>query len=280
MYNSKIMKKISADQIQPSVRIANYIQPKLNDYWGYRIIADLELVLVVSGHYEYETTDKPIQPVRAGDVLVIFPGERHTLYRRDQDDVSIISCIHCELTPHLSWGASEYQLTPYPEQMTRADDPVYIERLFKQCSLYFNGYHRRRNILADTICREIWLLLAENWERSEPLPCSTRMDTMLCYIREHIEQPLSRKNLADVFHLTPQHINALFKKELDATPTEIIHRERVALAYRLMHEKGLNVSQAGYAAGFSDPFYFSRIFKKYMGYAPARYLSFQRRRVN
>lgn len=42
------------------------------------------------------------------------------------------------------------------------------------------------------------------------------------------------------------------------------------LAYRLIHEQGKSVKEAAYAAGYQDPFYFSRVFKRTLGIPPSQ----------
>jgi two-component system response regulator YesN len=54
------------------------------------------------------------------------------------------------------------------------------------------------------------------------------------------------------------------------TPSAVINRERVMLAYRLIHEQGKSVKEAAYAVGYQDPFYFSRVFKRTLGIPPSQ----------
>jgi transcriptional regulator GlxA family with amidase domain len=49
----------------------------------------------------------------------------------------------------------------------------------------------------------------------------------------------------------------------------VITGERVVAAYNLLYEQGLSVKEASQAVGFQDRFYFFRVFKQIMGYAPS-----------
>ncbi len=117
--------------------------------------------------------------------------------------------------------------------------------------------------------REIILLLAGHWRQTASPDLSPRMQAMILFIRENLQQPLSRQSLAQTFRITPEHVNLLFRKELGMTPSAVINRERVMLAYRLIHEKGHSVKEAAYAVGYADPFYFSRVFKTVFGIPPS-----------
>jgi hypothetical protein len=63
------MRVLSLHEIQPTVRIANYIDvtPQMN--WSNRRIPDLEFILVVAGEYEYISGDQQYL-LSTGDVLM------------------------------------------------------------------------------------------------------------------------------------------------------------------------------------------------------------------
>jgi len=93
---------------------------------------------------------------------------------------------------------------------------------------------------------------------------------MVEWLRARLAEPVSRRDLAGAFFLTPEHVNALFRKELGISPTQFLHRERVLLAHRLMQSEGLSAKEAAARAGFCDQFYFSKVFRKMMGVPPSR----------
>lgn len=77
--------------------------------------------------------------------------------------------------------------------------------------------------------------------------------------------------------LNYDYVRKLFKKETGATPHEYLISERMRLASNLILSGVSNryseytVSQIAEACGFSEPLYFSRVFKKYYGVAPSEY---------
>lgn len=71
------------------------------------------------------------------------------------------------------------------------------------------------------------------------------------------------------------HRSSLSKKLVaiaEVTPNELIKIQRLKKGAELLLTSGLNVSQAAYEVGFSDPKYFSRSFKAYFGSLPTEYL--------
>jgi AraC-like DNA-binding protein/quercetin dioxygenase-like cupin family protein len=271
MYNSKMTdkktKRIRPADIQPMVQVANYFQTQPRACWGPRTIADWELILVVSGQFAYDT-DQGTLTIGAGHVLAIPPEVLHTFRRIDTSPQAIISCIHSEMLPRGRWANNDYRLTPEPITVTRVENDWALHSLFKQCTDLFVGYSRWRSASLQTLVRAIWLRLIEYWQGGYGQLLSPRMEKMLAFLREHLCEPISRTDLAEKFSLTPQHVNAIFKKEMGLSPTQFIHRERAMLAYRYIHDEGLSVKEAAARVGFDDPFYFSRVFKKIMNFSP------------
>ncbi|MDA3955982.1 AraC family transcriptional regulator [Oceanispirochaeta sp.] len=269
-------KIIQIKDILPRVNMANYFTLKEVSSWGPRVLPDFELILIRKGNFLYEclSSTDPLHRERTdsetelgpGDVLIIPPGENHRFYARQEEGA--ISCIHCLPRTDLPWESPLVRLHPQPSSRTSFTEEIdLMDGLFRKCSDLFEGYNNYRDELMGTVCREIWLLCASQWEmRNQPV--SPRMQAMILFIQEHCTQTLTRQDLSNRFNLSPEYINALFKKELGLTPTECIHRERILLAYEALHRDGLNVSETAYKCGFKDPFYFSRVFKKILGIAP------------
>ena len=91
---------------------------------------------------------------------------------------------------------------------------------------------------------------------------------MVSYLRTHLDRKVTRRSLAREFGITPEHVNALFKKHLGVTPTQFIQRERMQKAYHYLRDEGLSVKETAARVGFDDPFYFSRVFKRLMHRSP------------
>lgn len=262
------MRLLSINEIQPIVRIANYIKVTPEMTWQNRRIPDLELILVVAGEYEY-TTDNRRHLLSEGDVLFIEPGILHSKRMLNGAPHGLLSAIHLELLPNASWLAGDYRLTPHPETVTHIDDFDYLRGRFRNLAEVYQGYSTYREELTGAIAREIVLLLACRWHPSERNQISSRVQAMIDYIRANLTSPISRLSLAQTFHVSPAYVNSLFQRELGITPTALINRERVVSAHNLMFEQGLSVKEAAQAVGFQDQFYFSRVYKRIMGYPPS-----------
>lgn len=261
---------VRADAIDPDVRTFNYISVPPGTTWGWRTIADFELILVVAGRYAYERHDAPPVAVAQGEILTIPPAEAHLLRRVDTGGRSILSCLHLEFVAGRTHAAGEYRLpVPFQRVTPAVDLPVFLG-LFKRGADTFAGVHPYRRALAGTIAREIGIRLLALWEGDDRRPRSRRMEAMLAFLRQRLARPVGRRDLAEAFHITPEYVNALFQREIGMTPTQFLQRERVYRAYRHLQEDGLSVKQAAARVGMPDPFHFSRVFRRIVGLPPSQ----------
>ncbi len=260
---------VSPAEIQPVVRIANYHDVCPGRSWSNRCIPDLQLILLIQGNYEYlEEGQAPLSLV-AGQILLIEPGRWHTFRSVDRSGTGWISGLHFEFAPLGAWAASDYRLAVAPERVTHVGDVTYLHERFKRLAHVYSSYQPYRELQTSAIAREIMLILVGHWQQPSGPDLSPRMQAMINFIRANLREPLNRQALAKTFQLSPEHINLLFRQELGMTPSAVINRERVMVAYRLIHEKAHSVKEAAYEVGYTDPFYFSRVFKTIFGIPPS-----------
>ena len=96
-------------------------------------------------------------------------------------------------------------------------------------------------------------------------------------VRGISDSAFSIKDCLKKMPLNYDYIRKLFKKETGVTPADYLLKERMALAQQLLSSgisnkfSSYSISQIAEACGFSEPLYFSRVFKNYFGVAPSNY---------
>lgn len=91
------------------------------------------------------------------------------------------------------------------------------------------------------------------------------------YIVEHFNEKLTVQSLAEMARINPVYCGALFKKQEGCTVSEYINRVRINKAASLLGTGEYTVGEVAYKTGFSDIYYFSTSFKKFVGMSPSAY---------
>lgn len=92
------------------------------------------------------------------------------------------------------------------------------------------------------------------------------------YIDEnYADQNTTLTTVADVVCLSPNHFSTIFSQECKITFIEYLTNVRIENAKRLIKSTDMKGYDIAYECGFSDPHYFSYIFKKNTGVTPREY---------
>lgn len=87
-------------------------------------------------------------------------------------------------------------------------------------------------------------------------------------VEENMEEDLTPSVLAGRLFVSLRQLQRVFRDELGTTPNQFIASLKMEQALALLRSGQSNVTEAAFAVGFSDPSYFSKVFKKYHGVPP------------
>ena len=95
------------------------------------------------------------------------------------------------------------------------------------------------------------------------------IDTVNAFIREHLSERLTVARLAAATGaLSPSRFAHTFTAAFGVSPQAYVESCRLEYAKRLLETTNASVKEASYAAGFADPLYFSRRFRRAYGLPP------------
>jgi AraC-like DNA-binding protein len=98
---------------------------------------------------------------------------------------------------------------------------------------------------------------------------------MTDFVRAHSARPLALADVAKAVHMSPNYLTSLYHSQTGVSLGRFILTERIALAQRMLRQPLASVKSVGLDVGFSDPFTFSRAFKRITGLAPRSWLQSQ-----
>ncbi len=100
---------------------------------------------------------------------------------------------------------------------------------------------------------------------------SAELSEIIDYIRVNLGRKLKLEEVSGKFHISPNTLCRMFRSGMDMTFTQYVESERLSIACRLLSSTALPISEIAGTSGFSDPFYFSNLFKRRMKQTPTQY---------
>ena len=91
------------------------------------------------------------------------------------------------------------------------------------------------------------------------------------FIEAHYMEELSMKNAARAMNYSDAYFCKLFKQCFQVNFSTYLNEFRIQKAQALIENPRINIKDVGFACGYSDPNYFSRVFKRITGETPSEY---------
>lgn len=91
------------------------------------------------------------------------------------------------------------------------------------------------------------------------------------YIHNHFQKPITLEDTAAQIDLSPYYFSKLFKETKGMTFIAYLTEVRIHRAKELLESTRLSQKEICFEVGYHDPNYFSRVFKKNIGYSPSEY---------
>ncbi|WP_184542976.1 AraC family transcriptional regulator [Mucilaginibacter sp. FT3.2] len=90
-------------------------------------------------------------------------------------------------------------------------------------------------------------------------------------MRDNLNKKLSVEDMAGKHNLSVSHFSNLFRKATGMPPIDYFIHLKMQKACQLLYANGDKIKAVAAHLGYEDPYYFSRIFKKYIGSSPEQY---------
>ncbi len=224
-----------------------------------------------------------------GEGMFINAGVSHTAKAADGNSSSFICYM---MHPKLIYGLNNsmfnrYYVTPVLKSEAMAAILFHanivwhksVLDLMKKIDIEFKSKEYTYMLTIQHLFLEIWtLLLTYNVNRLKNTATSAmslvdkeRMDKMMAYIVENIQQKLTLSMIAEVGCISNSECCRLFRRTANISPMEYVNNTRLLKAARLLTTTKKNVTEIAYEVGFTSSSYFSEQFGKFMDCRPLEY---------
>lgn len=117
---------------------------------------------------------------------------------------------------------------------------------------------------------DILLLYLNRWEDKEPQhPLVENLKNTIVANLANAEFDMGSSIAA--LPISSDHLRKVFCKSTGCTPLDFLTKLRMDEARHLLKIGGFSVKEVAVRVGFSDPYYFSRLFRKITGYCPTEF---------
>ena len=256
---------------------------------GHRFV---EVAFLTGGEVGHRTPFG-LERVRRGDVLVITEGGLH-----GYEEAAKCRLINLLFAPHrLPLQLLDLYTHPGYRRLFMTDVETF-ERLggYPRLTLPPGVFRQVRGCLKEIIrieqgdapgrrCRMmgylmvILSLLADlcGGKPEEAPPARGGVDRVVRYLNGNFQRQIRLEELARMAAMSENSLLHHFSGMIGTTPMKYLTRLRIRYAAELLHNTDMPVAEVAESAGFADPAYFSRAFRRETGLAPLDYRSSGRR---
>ena len=165
----------------------------------------------------------------------------------------------------------------------------HVEDILKECKLSYGVHH----LSPSPVCEKLFIQLTAEHNQKSGLSnekgllltflntlgksinnistTNEKIEEAISFITTHYNTEISIKELADSCDLSQSRFMYLFKEKAGQSPHAYQQMLRINNCMTLLASTQLNITDICMLSGYTDPLYFSRIFKKYVGMSPTEY---------
>ena len=159
---------------------------------------------------------------------------------------------------------------------------IWSEKIAFECGAINYGFSYRRDYLDTAMSLSTYEELHKWFQEKMVNVCRAIRDQKvdqsnsavkkaMVYIQENYSRDISLDDVSGQVNISPYYFSKIFKDETGENFIEYLTRVRIERAKELLVDANISVKEAGIQSGYSDPNYFSRIFKKQMDMTPSEY---------
>lgn len=207
-------------------------------------------------------------PVASGDLVVIPPKLAHITGASQSSPctyfwVSYSGELSADYTQFINASEPVVHLGLHPELIAQFEALCNFRTSNFTLDTFVNGANRLK-VLLTSISLTLSQKASKNKKRID-------LDRVRSFMAQHLDRPLNLRELAESVNLSPHHFARTFKNLTGQSPMHYFTQMRLQQACHLLDTARQPIKQIAATVGYSDPQYFSRIFRRIIGMTPHAY---------
>ncbi|MEI6560702.1 MAG: AraC family transcriptional regulator [Verrucomicrobiota bacterium] len=158
----------------------------------------------------------------------------------------------------------------FPGAVLQATHPAQIHAVFDDLTAHGRSDHANRARMCQIALQYLIMKIADNAVPYGPANTAAVATYQRCrqFIEEHYLRVHTLAEVAAACHVDSAYLCRLFKRFRRQTPFQYLQNLKMNRAVELLQDGACSVKQTAQELGFSDPYNFSRAFKRVFGIAP------------
>lgn len=220
----------------------------------------------------YYTLDGHTFTLNPNQYVIVPATDKPLVYWSDTEDPWSIYWVHFTSDALQAFNRA-YHIVPEqgPQYIPHNEKGIRIwEEMYENLS---RGYSPE-NLMNTNLC--LYHLIAtfvfsqqQNQNSSSPEKAIIR--ETIDYMKNNLDKTIRIEDFADLNKYSVSHFSKLFRLTTGMSPIEYFIHLKMQKACQLLHTEDSRVKQIAALLGYDDPYYFSRLFKKYMNTSPETY---------
>ncbi len=245
-----------------------------------------ELVVITGGKAVHQVNGEEY-PIQKGHVFVVnqnsihgFKNVENLEFYNIMYDVRLLLISNPDLRK-ISGFQSLFVLEPiyckssrFQSKMQISDENInYVNNLLDLAYLEFMGKSRGYQTVTQSFFHILVVFLSREYIKVNN-ECSIKVLQLadaIVFMEENFKEPVSIDFLASKAYMSSRHFIRVFKECYGTTPMEYVISLRLDFAAKLLSSGNFTVTQVSLQSGFSDPNYFTRVFRKKYNILPSKY---------
>ncbi len=91
------------------------------------------------------------------------------------------------------------------------------------------------------------------------------------YMKDNLHKDISLEEASDIAGYSPSYFTTIFKEQTGTAPITYFINLKMHLASEYLYQTNKTVKEISYLLGYSNQYYFSRLFKIHIGVSPSQY---------
>ena len=242
----------------------------------------LELTYILVGQARYMIEGQE-HILKAGDILVGNPGVVHQFELREGEEPPVevyigMSNFHFQDMPQESLVLPDGSYVLHCKPELKQDLNQLVQTMISETQMQQSGqYFMIKAYLVQMLLLIIRQIRGEEKHENRGYVFESKskgyvVKRILAYMNENYATHISLDQIAKNMYLSPVYISKIFKEEMGESPIRYLIQIRLEKAKEILQDESCgSIRDVAAEVGYEDVYYFSKLFKKYYGIAPAYY---------